>query len=76
MTRRPPDPASPEGEREATPRPENHAATAAHGFAVIGLKERSRNRAPTLTFQGLRPVSEHNATILMQRLGALAGASV
>ena len=25
--------------------PENHAATAAHGFAVIGLKERNRNRA-------------------------------
>jgi hypothetical protein len=25
--------------------PENHAATAAYGFAVIGLKERNRNRA-------------------------------
>jgi hypothetical protein len=25
--------------------PENHAATAAHDFAVIGLKERNRNRA-------------------------------
>jgi hypothetical protein len=25
--------------------PENHAATRAHGFAVIGLKERNRNRA-------------------------------
>jgi EVE domain len=25
--------------------PENHAATAAHGFGVIGLKERNRNRA-------------------------------
>lgn len=25
--------------------PENYAATAAHGFTVIGLKERNRNRA-------------------------------
>ena len=25
--------------------PENHRATAAHGFTVIGLKERNRNRA-------------------------------
>jgi hypothetical protein len=25
--------------------PENHAATQAHGFTVIGLKERNRNRA-------------------------------
>lgn len=25
--------------------PENHAATAAHGFGVIGLKDRNRNRA-------------------------------
>ncbi len=25
--------------------PENHAATRAHGFSVIGLKERNRNRA-------------------------------
>jgi hypothetical protein len=25
--------------------PENHAATAAHGYTVIGLKERNRNRA-------------------------------
>ena len=25
--------------------PENHAATRAHGFTVIGLKERNRNRA-------------------------------
>ena len=25
--------------------PENHAATAAHGYRVIGLKERNRNRA-------------------------------
>jgi hypothetical protein len=33
MTRRPPDPASPEGERAAKSRPENHAATAAHRFA-------------------------------------------
>ena len=28
-----------------TASPENHEATAAHGFSVIGLKERNRNRA-------------------------------
>jgi EVE domain len=28
-----------------TASPENHAATAAHGFRVIGVKERNRNRA-------------------------------
>jgi EVE domain len=28
-----------------TASPENHAATAEHGFAVIGVKERNRNRA-------------------------------
>ena len=28
-----------------TASPENHAATAAHGFSVIGLKERNRSRA-------------------------------
>lgn len=28
--------------------PENHAATAAHGFSVIGLKERNRNRATAI----------------------------
>jgi hypothetical protein len=58
MTRRPPDPASPERERAAESRPENHAATAAQGLAPI------------------RPISEHHATGLMQRLGARAGAAV
>ena len=28
-----------------TASPDNHAATAEHGFSVIGLKERNRNRA-------------------------------
>ena len=28
-----------------TASPENHEATAAHGFSVIGIKERNRNRA-------------------------------
>src|SRR5215212_5561 len=28
-----------------TASPENHAATAEHGFSVIGVKERNRNRA-------------------------------
>ena len=28
-----------------TASPENHEATATHGFSVIGLKERNRNRA-------------------------------
>ena len=28
-----------------TASPENHAATASHGFRVIGVKERNRNRA-------------------------------
>ncbi|MEJ7797075.1 MAG: EVE domain-containing protein [Solirubrobacteraceae bacterium] len=28
-----------------TSSPDNHAATAAHGFKVIGIKERNRNRA-------------------------------
>jgi hypothetical protein len=45
MTRPPPVTASPEGERAAGSRPENHAATATHRFDVIGLKERNRTRA-------------------------------
>jgi hypothetical protein len=98
MTRRPPVSASPEGERAAKSRPENHAATAARGFDVIGLKERNHRRALEIEFgdrivlyitrvkafagsiriEGdlyedrtkIWPVSEHDATVLMQRLGA------
>ena len=93
--------------------PENHAATAAREYSLIGLKERNRNRALeigpgdrivlyltrvkafagsiriegehvgkwprehwTLAFQGqIRPVSERDVTVLMQRLGARAGAA-
>ena len=62
--------------------PENHAATAAHGYAVIGCKERRRNQAhprrfataPELAFQGqLRTLSEADAALLMDRLHAAAG---
>jgi hypothetical protein len=55
--------------------PENHAATAAHDFALIGLKERNRNREHwTLAFPGqIRPISGRDAGVLMQRLGARAG---
>jgi hypothetical protein len=42
MTRRPPDLASPDGKRGTKSRPENYAATSAHRFTIIGLKERDR----------------------------------
>jgi hypothetical protein len=103
MTRPPPVTANPEGERAAGSRPENHAATAAHRFDVIGLEERNRNRALEIepgdrivlymrrakAFAGsirvegelyedrekIWPVSDHDATVLMQRLGARTGAA-
>ena len=35
-----------------TASPENHAATAARGFSVIGFKERRRNQALAVLYPG------------------------
>jgi hypothetical protein len=51
--------------------PENHAATRAHDFTVIGLKERNRNRALEIE-PGDRIVPE----VLLERINAAAGARV
>jgi hypothetical protein len=48
--------------------PDNHGATAENDFSLIGLKE--------LAFQGqIRAVSDHDAALLVQRLGAAARAT-
>jgi len=45
--------------------PENHAATAQHGYRLIGCKERRRRQAEQL---------EHDARVLLDALGARTGA--
>ena len=79
--------------------PENHRATRAHGFEVIGFKPEAvldedewipaasfvgaldhiakwPPRHWTLAFQGqIRPVSDHDGQMLMDRLTSAAGAT-
>jgi len=64
-----------------TSAPDNHAATAAHGFTVIGMKQRRRNQALMMEpgdrivlSQGqLCTVSDADAALLMERMHAAAG---
>jgi hypothetical protein len=69
-----------------TASPENHEATAAHGFEVIGFKEGKPGKAdeypwrfPTeqLAFQGqVRTISDADADVLLERMRSRAGTTV
>lgn len=68
MTRRPPDPASPEGDWAAKSRPGNHAATAAHGFAEIGQGDR-----PSRGDRSLPASDSPRLEAVVDRVSAIAG---